>query len=267
MIRRASAVRFDRIAERGRNEPLRIAVETQDGEEREVFLKPSGRAEVGIEGMANELLAACIAAHLGLPVCEPLLVHISPEWVGSILDPELRAVLVRSSPVAFASTSAGTGWRPWTAEDRIIGSRRQSALSIFAFDAFTENRDRIRSNPNLLVRGDTFRIIDHELCFKLRLCLFPRPEPWRLGYLDTLTGAGPNGHVFGALLKGDRYLDVASLKPAWSSLSDEVLSDYGAAMPPEWHEATEPVADALKHLKAVRDRIDECLLEVKRALA
>lgn len=266
MILRASAVRFDRLAERGRNEPLRIAVETEHGEEREVFLKPSARPEIGIEGMANELIAACIGGHLGLPVCEPVLVHLSQDWISSVPDAPLRDVLHRSCPIAFGSTSAGSGWRSWTTEDQVLGDRRQAALQIFAFDSFCENRDRIRSNPNLLVKSDSFRIIDHELCFKIRLLLFPRPEPWRTGYLEPNADPGPNGHVFGSLLKGDRYLNVPSLREPWISLSDEVLAGYAASMPPEWGEAAQAIDEALDHLKAIRDRIDECLLEVKRAL-
>lgn len=266
MIRYADAVRFDRLAERGRNEPLRVTVETDDGEEIDVFLKPSGRPEIGVEGMSNELLAACIGGHLRLPVCEPIAVRMSSEWVSSIQDPALRELLRRSCPVAFGSVAAGNGWRTWTENDTILGDRRPAALAIFAFDAFIENRDRIVSNPNLLIRGDAFKIIDHELCFRIRQCLFPRPEPWRIGYLQGAIQPGGTGHVFGTALRGDRHLAFEELRPAWSSLSNDALNDYAAAVPGEWADATSAVDDALTHLRAVRDRIDECLAEVERAL-
>jgi hypothetical protein len=245
---------------------LRVTVEVDGGEQLDVFLKPSARPEVGIEGMANELLAACVAGHLELPVCEPIAVRMSPEWIGSIQDVGLQQTLTRSCPIAFGSVAAGSGWRAWTEDDRIIGERRAAALGIFAFDMFSENRDRVVSNPNLLIRGDSFRIIDHELCFRIRQCLFPKPEPWQLGYLQGATQHGPSGHVFGALLRGDRYLEYGPLRLAWTSLSDDALSDYGASIPNEWASATNAVEDALTHLRAVRDRIDECLAEVERAL-
>lgn len=267
MIRRGAAVRFDRLAEGGRNEPLRVLVEIEeDGSEVEVFLKPSGRPEMGIEGMSNELLAACIAGHLGLPVCEPIVVELSSDWIASVPQPSLRDMLGRSCPIAFGSKSAGEGWRRWTPDDRVIGDRRPVALATFAFDAFIENNDRLVRNPNLLVRGDRLRIIDHELSFRLRMLLLPRPEPWREGYLARHVAPGADGHVFGGLLRGDRYIDVPALRPAWASLSDDVLSDYGACIPAEWGAAAGAVADALTHLKRVRDRIDECLAEVQRAL-
>ena len=103
MIRRAIPVRFDRIAEAGRNRPLLVTVETADGAEHEVFLKVSARPELGIEGLSNELLAACLAGDLGLPINEPLLVELLPEWIGSIPDREVRAVLEQSATIAFAS--------------------------------------------------------------------------------------------------------------------------------------------------------------------
>lgn len=266
MIRYAEAVRFDRLAEHGRNQPLRVTVEVDDGEELDVFLKPSGRREVGIEGMANELFAACIAGHLGLPICEPLAIRMSPAWIASIHDEALRHILMQSCSVAFGSVAAGSGWRRWISSDRLIGERRQTALAVFVYDAFIENRDRVVSNPNLLIQGDSFRIIDHELCFRIRQCLFPRAEPWRPGYLHTTVDPGSSGHVFGALLKGDPYLDCGALRSAWVSLSNDALIRYAACLPAEWSDATSAIEDALTHLRTIRDRIDECLAEVERAL-
>lgn len=95
--------------------------------------------------------------------------------------------------------------------------------------------------------------------------LFPPPRPWELGNLDRLTH--PNGHLFGASLKGDRRVEVSPLRQPWASLSDEALSDYGAALPVQWHDAAEPMEAAFAHMRTVRDRIDECLLELERVLA
>jgi hypothetical protein len=108
MIRRASPLRFDRIAEAGRNRPLRVVVETPDGAEHEAFLKTSGSPEVGVEGLANEALAACVAGDLGLPINEPFLVDLAPSWIASIPDREVRKTLERSVPMGFGSRSAGS---------------------------------------------------------------------------------------------------------------------------------------------------------------
>jgi hypothetical protein len=181
MIRRAVAVRFDRPAEAGRTRPILAVVETSDGVEHEVYLKASGAPDLGVEGLANEAIAALLAADLSLPITEPFLVDLGPGWIQSIPDPTTRGMLTNSSPVAFASKSAGVQWRPWTRSDRLSNNQMANALAIFFFDALIQNDDRRPDNPNLLVKGSEFRIIDHELAFRLRLKLFPPPEPWRVG--------------------------------------------------------------------------------------
>jgi hypothetical protein len=113
------------------------------------------------------------------------------------------------------------------------------------------------------VKGSEFRIIDHELAFRIRLKLFPRPEPWRQGYLERLVG--PDGHVFGPKLKG-QDLEFAPLRAVWTDLPDERLEAYLLALPPEWGAATEAMEAALTHIRAVRDRIDDCLAELQRVL-
>ena len=262
MIAFGAAVRYDGESGAGRNRPLRVVVETDDGAEHEVFLKPSGRPELSVAGLAHEALAACIAGRVGLPVCRPLLVELSPAWIASIPNDEVRQMLEISNPIAFGSTAAGVGWRQWSSEDILTAARRQTALEVFAFDSFIENPDRKPSNPNLLVKGDQFRIIDHELALFVR-GIFPQPSPWRVGYLDYMMQ--PDRHVFAARLRGSP-LDLDVVRAAWSSLSDDELADYEASLPGQWAEAGESVTAALTHVRAVRDRIDECLVEIGRAL-
>jgi hypothetical protein len=167
MIRRATPLRFDREAEAGRNKPLRIVVEADDGSEHEVFLKISAKPELGVEGLANEALAACLAGDLELPINEPFLVDLDPDWVGSVSDPGVRTALQDSVPVAFGSKAAGVQWKLWSRSDVLTADRRPQALAIFAFDAYVENDDRSQRNSNCLVKGSEFRIIDHELAFRI----------------------------------------------------------------------------------------------------
>ena len=263
MIRRASAVRFDRPAESGRTQPLRVAVETDDGVEHEAFLKPSAAPGMDIEGLANEALAACVAGELGLPICQPFLVDMSPEWISSIQDGGTRALLGQSCPIAFASTAAGDGWRPWAQSDTLSGTKLANALSIFAFDALIENADRRPSNPNVLTKGAAFRIIDHEMAFRLRLLLLS-PKPWTPGALERL--AAQDGHAFFAALKSAKALDLAPVHAAWSALTDAQLADFEVSLPGQWAVAAEAVTGALTHLRAVRDKIDNCIAEIERVL-
>ena len=136
----------------------------------------------------------------------------------------LQNVLCNSSPLAFGSVAAGDGFKLWSAGDQILGARRQVALGIFAFDAFTGNDDRRLEKPNLLVRGDEMRMIDHELCFRLRMKIAPRVAPWQPANLSRLAHA--EQHILGPLLKGDRFTDIDALKAGWAGLSNDCLQDY-----------------------------------------
>ena len=108
------------------------------------------------------------------------------------------------------------------------------------------------------------RAIDHELCFRLRMKLFPRVAPWELGNLAPLVHA--EKHILGPWLRGDRFVDVATLREPWAGLSNDCLEDYGALIPAQWAAAAGAIDDAIAHLKVVRDRVDECLDEVRRVL-
>ena len=73
MIRRATATRFDRLATSGRNAPLMVAVELADGEEREVYLKPSGRPGVGIREAQTSCSPLALLAYWTCPSVSPCL--------------------------------------------------------------------------------------------------------------------------------------------------------------------------------------------------
>lgn len=266
MIRQAVANRYDRKAESGRSEPLRVAVRTDDGEEHEVFLKASRCPELTVESLVNEFLAACLAGDLGLPITEPFVTHLRADWIGSIHDAAVRKILQESVPVAFASKDAGRGWGLWSDADRLSSERRDAALAIFAFDAFIANDDRRPAKPNCKVKGDEFRIFDHELAFYVRQKVFPKLEPWKPGYLDQKVTRGPNGHIFGPQLKR-LCPDLRPLYASWSKLTVASFSEYGRMVPRQWAVASGAVDDAVKHLSTVRERLDECFTELQRALS
>lgn len=268
MIRTATPVRFDDVTEWGRTKPIRAAVETNDGVEHEIYLKFSNRPQLGVEGLSNEVVAACLAADLSLPITEPLLVTLTPEWIASI--PAVHAVakeaLRTSAATGFGSVAAGDGWGQWKREDKITQERAQTALEIFAFDAFISNVDRkfAHGKPNCLVKQDEFRIIDHEMAFRLKALLFVKVEPWKPLYLEGW--ADKDDHIFGAKLKGRPNLDFERIKSKWSSLTDARILSYKASLPQDWAGAAEAVDAALTHVVAVRDKIDLCLAELKRVL-
>jgi hypothetical protein len=267
MIRRASPLRFDRPAENGRTEPLRMTVETADDVEHEVFVKVSSGRECSVEGLMNEMLGSLLAADLGLPVNEPFLVELDPDFIQSVVRPDIRARLATSCPLAFASKAAGQQWRRWVPSDKIAAAQVELALGVIAFDGFIANSDRGPRNSNLLVRDLDWRVIDHEGAFCFRTKLFPRCEPWKLGNLDLLRRYGEDSeHVFARLLAKRDDLDFTGLRARWSGLSDARLAQYDATLPEEWEAERPNLAGAILHLKQVRDNIDLCVTELKRVL-
>jgi hypothetical protein len=77
---------------------------------------------------------------------------------------------------------------------------------------------------------------------------------------------GPEGHAFGTQLTGQE-LDFGPIQARWSNLPNEQLEAYLSAFPPQWDDAHDAMLAALTHIRTVRDRIEACLAELKRALS
>lgn len=72
-------------------------------------------------------------------------------------------------------------------------------------------------------------------------------------------------HIFRQKLIG-RQIDYQFIRSTWANLSDEQISSYATAIPKEWTDVSGAVKLAISLIKEARDKIDECLKEVKRVL-
>jgi hypothetical protein len=268
VIRRATAVGFSRQAAPGRTEPLRVTIMTDDGAEHEAVMKISTGIELGTEALMNEMLGSMIAADAGLSVQEPFFVELTAEFCASIPFPAMQARIASSCPLAFASLDAGKQWRGWNATDRISPAQEALALATMAFDAFIGNDDRRPGNPNLLVKDQAWRLIDHESGFSFRFKLFPRCQPWAIGNLAGMIASGaPSEHIFASHLAGRQTLSFAPIKATWQAFSDARLAQYDAILPDEWSATRPHLLEALDHIRNVREAIDPCLTELQRILS
>lgn len=177
MIRQANLIRFNRLAESGRNQPLLVTVETSDEVEHDAFMKPAGwSAELTKKSVVKECIASLVGNLASVPLCEPFLVHCSDEMMEGIVSEDIRRRLQRSAWPAYASRHAGRQWGVWASGTRLDPDSFDDALSILAFDAFIDNSDRCHRNPNLLTKGSELRAIDHEMGFAFPdLILVARP--------------------------------------------------------------------------------------------
>lgn len=269
MIESAVAVRFDGYVEQGRTGPLRVHVETENGDYVDVILKMTG-PQLSIEGLANEMLGSLLAGDLNIPTPQPYFVTLTPDFISSVGDAALRARLAETSHLAFGSKDVGSQWRKWNGTDHLDADTYSLALKILAFDALIGNPDRSPRNPNLLRCKADHRmvVIDHECAFGFRMKLFPPVRPWQLGNLSPLMQRGADSeHLFQLPLAGRAGLAFDIVREEWSGLSDVRFGAYDALLPDAWADARPAVTDALGHFRAVRENLADCIAELTRILA
>jgi hypothetical protein len=267
MIRTAQLVRYDKLADSGRNRPLRVVVETDDGVDHEAVMKPAGWGELTIGGVTKELLSAAVGALVGLPLCEPFIVEADAQLIGVIEDDHVRNGLTACAWPAFATSHAGKQWQNWSVGDQVTDGRRAAAMAILLFDAVADNADRGGATPNLLVKGDELRAIDHELCFSAAQLIGVQPKPpWQRGGLEWMLTAEKKNVLMLSLAK-TADLDFDPIRDAWAGLADAELDAILHLLPHSWGGASALAQAAIQRTKDVRDHIDACIVELKRMLS
>lgn len=262
MIETVTAVQFDKVAGNGRTGPGFITCEDAAGSPIEVVAKLSSRCDLKETSLAMELVSACLAGDLGLPVPQPYLVYMDAAWIDTVSDSIWAGAARQSSPLAFGSKRVAPGYHSWVVGTVLLGSMVGTAAGVIVFDAITDNPDRRESNSNCLQKGDDLRIIDHELCLSPVPLLGWQP-PWQLGALHNMET--PGAHIFRVPLR-KQVVDWTVIREAWKGLSDACLSDYQAALPTEWASTVPAVGKAIEKIRNARDNIDGCIAEVQRVL-
>ena len=229
MLRSLEAIQYVKDVGSGRTKPTVAAVEDDDGNVIEVVLKFASSCDMGTNSLSVEVIAACLAGALELPIPEPFIVSIPEDWRDS-LPASIRARFSDFDNLAFGSRLIWPQWPAWAASNRLAGSMVQTAAEILAFDGFVENVDRRDGNPNCLVSGDKLRISDHELAFLRGLVGL---TPWALGGMGSFTE--PGKHIFRRELVA-RPVDHVAIREKWSSLHDHDIGTYGAAVPVGWRD-------------------------------
>jgi hypothetical protein len=262
MLARLSAIEYVRAMRSGRSGPLLLLCESADGQASEIVVKISAGCDEGVINLAREMVAACLATDLGLPIPPPYVIDFAPEFTSAITDSDQRNRVQNSSPVAFGSHHITGQYSAWMRGQRLSHVMIPSAAAILVFDGIIQNPDRRADNPNCLTRGDEIRIFDHEMTFTHKLVL-GWLAPWRIGGLKNLET--PGAHIFREQLRR-RQIDYGPIRAAWAALSDPRLTAYGAAVPTEWAAANDAVRLALELIRGARDNIDARLTEVQRIL-
>jgi hypothetical protein len=258
LLQRLTAIEFSKEVGSGKSRPALIVAQSEAGEFIELVAKFAASCERKENALAIEVIAACLAGDLGLPIPKPFVVELPVEW-SSILPEGYRPV-VGDASLAFGSRLVSGQWPHWSATSKLSEGMVQSAASIFAFDALIDNVDRRDTNPNCLVRGDQIRIFDHEMAWTQKLFA---SKPWQLGSLGDF--ANPGNHIFRNELLSC-VIDFEAIKENWSNLQDAQIADYGSAVPVEWANDQGTLTRVLTEISEVRDNIDACFVEIERVL-
>lgn len=263
MLSHVTAVRFDGRAQSGRTVPCRLTCETADGAEVEVVAKFSDGCDRKVTALVMESIAAMLASDLDLPVPEPFLVALEPEFIAGLPDKAVADMARRSNPVSFGSKHLPPGYTTWPAGKTIPKDVIATAAEIFAFDALVVNDDRRPVNPNCLFSGSSLAIYDHEMAFFSEGIIGWQP-PWVIGSLESFKQT--RRHLFSEQLCG-KPVNFDRLAGAWLAVTDERLAAYRAALPDAWNSADQHADHALMYIGQVRDNIEAALQEVRRVIA
>ena len=258
MIRRLTAIQFERFMTSGRTSPALCGCEDQSGAMvGEYVVKLRGAA--GEAGLLNELFAARLARHFGLASPEPAVIAIDQALVDLVANTQpSKAARIRGSVGLNFGTKALSGVSIWPVDKFIPDAMWQAAVDSFAFDALIQNPDRRFTNPNLFTTGDSLLVFDHEMAFSFLMVLFPAATPWKLDDQHYLTD-----HVFYRKLKS-KPIDLTGFTASLRGLSDALLEGIVADVPAEWNNGNVPKIE--RHLGMVRDHAGEFAEEVRRFL-
>lgn len=263
MLSQVTAVRFDGRAKSGRTIPCRLTCEAADGAEVEVVAKFSAGCDRKVTALVMEAIATMLAADLDLPVPEPFLVTLEPEFIAGLPDETVAEIARRSNPVAFGSKHLPPGYTSWPVGKAIPKDAIATAAEIFAFDALIVNDDRRPVNPNCLFSGASLAIYDHEMAFFTEGIIGWQP-PWKIGSLEYKKQT--RDHLFFEQLCG-KPVNFDRFTGAWLAVTDERLAVYRATLPDEWNSAVQHADQALLYIGQVRDNIEAALQEVRRVIS
>lgn len=225
--------------EYGRTKPVRVFCEAPDGTELEGYLKGPQLGEKLFPCLLErEWFAGRLARQMGLPCAPPLMVGLTPEVVASEPDAFLRARLQAGPEILFASLSGGPGWIEWSDSMTVARKDLQLATEIYLFDTIIQNWDRCAPNPNLLVKGEKFLMIDHGEAFVAATGSDPERDfhglPWEIGGVENHIGEYEI-HPLWPKLRPKNRIDFAEAANRWKALPDDAFTLIAADVPDCWN--------------------------------
>jgi hypothetical protein len=228
----------------------------------ELVVKFSDGCESKKRGLVAEALAALLAADLGLPVPEPFLVQIEPEFVSAIPDTEIQALARRSLPWAFGCAKLPPQFATVATGISLPPALIPQAAEILAFDLLIANSDRRAQNPNCLFNGKELAIYDHELALLTEGVLFWKP-PWEEGGVSFVFGE--DRHLFLDVVRGISH-DFSRLQSALEAITPGRVEEYRWSLPEEWGREDDATDRMVAYIQQLRSHAAVALQQIQTSL-
>lgn len=222
-----------RVLSTGTTEPMLIrGVDMNSGSRGQFVVKFTKGPRMSASSACFETLGVWIGKELGLNVVEPVIIHIKPDFVDSIIGRD-GFQNARNSVGINYGCSYVEGYMELI-DGRALLSKNLlvEAQNIFAFDMFISNSDRGAGKPNVLTNGHNFLIYDHELAFSFVMLLpFLRSKtPWILGEAEKEMY---NKHHFFSYLKHSK-IDFFEFTERFAKIDDYFWERVYEFMPLQW---------------------------------
>jgi hypothetical protein len=246
---RIEALRAGHILSLGTTLPMVLeGVDINSGQRGQFVVKFRNSNRMSPASSARELIAAWIAMELELPVVEPAIVHISRDFVETLIGRDGYKAASQSVGENFGSKYR-PGFQELLSGQKFSNIMEEMAMRIYAFDMLITNPDRGHQKNNVNTNGSEFLIFDHELAFSY-ISMLPylrSKEPWVLVPNEKELYAK---HVFYKYLKGEeRNFEKITLD--FERINEDFWKKVVAFLPKDW------ITDEIKE---IRDYLTEIVL-------
>lgn len=204
---------------------------TQTGEKNDFVVKYMRSGRMSQESAMNELVAAFIAKEWGMPIPEPAIINITPEFVELTKGTVAYSLANKSTGLNFGSQLI-QGVSIVSPSLPLNKSEKEFAKDILLFDLFIQTSDRSTIKPNILASGGSLYPIDHEISFGFtrELSFLSNPEPWNIRPSDH---KWINHNILVNILKGDNF-DFHKLSQNMGRLNDNFWDKANELIPDDW---------------------------------
>jgi hypothetical protein len=255
------AVSVGKYMQSGRNQPLQMICETENGTaEYIVKLWNTPELALGVHSLAREVYGALLANFFGLNTPDATIVEIETDfWLG--VPNQIIRERIRQSP----GLNFGSKYLLDTPifNPPVTTSKFHQAVMVYCFDMLIGNVDRNIRKPNMFDTARGFILFDHELAFpysKPQMMLGGYPVPW-----DFIKEGWHEDHVLYPSLKGqDCALEIEEFVGILYGISDEIFATIEAKIPAEWNtpdlsEISSYLANARNHADLFKRSLQEIL--------